>query len=305
MAAGLSFSRTPTPRLQTTPRLPAAGGSGVSVTQPGPYQLPTGNVPTRITTGASGVGTVQANPTPAFTPWSPDYGQAMQQEQLQAAQRANAVAGMLQHNSDNPQSVTGTTHTISSGGVGAASAGLRRAASGTTSGAGGDGGDGALTIGELTNLLNSLRTNEPREPSPASPATISGPAAPTVNMSAAYGKAKDATSRIANAALRGLRDNMTARGLSGSGIEAQNEADILSSVAGTQSQALFDAAAADNERQWDAAKTGYQGAITQRANDMGLSTSGYQGQVAQRGQNMDYSQQLLQNLRGFLPFLRY
>jgi hypothetical protein len=193
-------------------------------------------------------------------------------------------------------------------------------------------GGGQFSLDEIRGLIRDLTpataqhvpppAPSPTVPPPTAPSTIAPPVAAPVDQQMAFAKAKDSSSRIANAALRALRTNMTERGLTGSGIQAQNESDIMSSLAGVQSQALYNAAEKDADRQWDAAKTGYTGAIGQRANDMGLTATGYQGGISQRGQDnslattgytggitqrgqdMDAGQQLLARLQGFLPYLR-
>ena len=127
-------------------------------------------------------------------------------------------------------------------------------------------------------------------PAGTAPATVAPPTVtPSTSAGQAYGQAKDASSRISNKALEALRSQMVSRGIEGSGVEGAGTADILSGAAQQQSGAAYDAAKTDEQRNWDAAQLGYQGAITQRGQDVGLTEAGYQNQYYQQ---MAQSQQL-------------
>jgi hypothetical protein len=189
---------------------------------------------------------------------------------------------------------------------------LYQSRSGGTSGtrvssSGGSGGTGGMTTQELLSLINSFKNDKPAEPvvpSPTAPPRVADPVAPKLDQGAYFARAKDATGQVANKALEALRDEMTTRGVQGSGIEGNLTKDILKGAAQTQAQAAFDAAQQQWAADWDAAKTGYMGQVDQRANDIGLTGTGFGGQVTQRGQTMDYGQQLMRMLPSFLSVLR-
>lgn len=125
------------------------------------------------------------------------------------------------------------------------------------------------------------------------PPTIAAPTAPKATSTGqAFATAKDASSRIANKALDALRSQMVSRGIEGSGVEEQGVADILSGAQQQQSGAAYDAAKTEDERNWDAAQLGYQGAITQRGQDIGLSEAAYSGQIAQQNAMLQQMQAL-------------
>ena len=84
----------------------------------------------------------------------------------------------------------------------------------------------------------------------------------------AFAQAKDIAARQGNKALEALRDQMTKRGISDSGIAASGEAGILGGIAQQASRAAYDTAEQDVGRQWEAAQTGYRGDITQRGQDL-------------------------------------
>lgn len=98
-------------------------------------------------------------------------------------------------------------------------------------------------------------------------------------VEAEFARAKDTSGQIAKSALTGLSDNMSARGMAGSGAQGEEAAKIINHQAG---------GLADLNR--EQAIQGLQ--YTQHAND-----TQYQGDIAQRAQNMGLTQSLLGLLR--------
>lgn len=182
---------------------------------------------------------------------------------------------------------------------------------------GGDGGGGGDTppapgMGkdDIMQILKDLRGDQvPREPTPNAPPRIGAPtpAAQPPSQSLGFARAKDQSGRIGAAALRALKDQMTERGISGSGIEGELTGNVLGDVARQQSDAAFQQQRAAEDQAWQAAQQGYQGDITQRAQDLGLSSAGYSGGITQRGQDMNQNNmtQLAPTILSILSRARY
>lgn len=149
-----------------------------------------------------------------------------------------------------------------------------------------------LTSGAIQSLLDKMNVPTlPREPAPQDEPRVSGPsAAPYQGQTLAFSRAKDASSRIHGKALQALKDQMTSRGISGSGIEADATADMLTEAANYQSGADLAQAIASDERGWEGTKLGYQGDLSQRGQDLGLNTSTTGFGVSQRGQDIGVNQ---------------
>lgn len=149
-----------------------------------------------------------------------------------------------------------------------------------------------LVTGSIQSILDQLRTPTPaREPAPADEPHVSGPnVAPYKGPTLAFSRAKDASSRIHGKALSALKDQMTSRGISGSGLEGQLTGEALTGAASYQSGADLAQALASDERGWDAEKLRYSGDLTQRGQDLGLNTSTTGFGVNQRGQDINVGQ---------------
>ncbi len=146
-----------------------------------------------------------------------------------------------------------------------------------------------IDMNEIMNLVKTLKGEPvPREAAPQPLARVAAPepAADAPSSSLAFARYKDRSGRIGNQALKALRDEMTSRGISGSGIEAGGVSSILGEVARGQGDAEYAQQRAHEDQAWDAKKMGYQGDISQRANDMGLVGTGFSGGITQRGQDM-------------------
>lgn len=108
--------------------------------------------------------------------------------------------------------------------------------------------------------------------------------------SAAFGKAKDQASQTARAALTGLSGELSARGMGGAGYEAGQIGGTLSREANTIGDASRSEAQNRADMMMHAADENYQGAVTQRNQDVNASTSAnnakFSGDIAQRGQSL-------------------
>lgn len=85
---------------------------------------------------------------------------------------------------------------------------------------------------------------------------------------AAYAKAKDQVGQSSRSAIDSLRDVLGATGQLGGGAEAQATRDIVSSAAGDLGQVSRDQAQTGAELAQRTAEMGYQGALTQRGQDI-------------------------------------
>ncbi len=211
-----------------------------------------------------------------------------------ARQRASDTQYMLMANGNNPRTTDGLNMTISNGG----SPGRLSSYGSYDSSYGGSGsGGGSPDTAAIDALIQKYAPSPAPVSMPSAPARVAAPVAPTraANTAKAFANAKNISGRQGQAAIRALHDTMTRRGMSDSGLEAEGEANILGDVANFNSDAAFRSDLADDDRTWDAAKLGFQGALSQRDADMGFAQSGYQGSIAQRAQDLD-RQSLILNL---------
>lgn len=155
-----------------------------------------------------------------------------------------------------------------------------------------DTGGQGLVLGSIQSLLDQMKTPVPaREPAPADELRVGGPnPAAYQGPTLAFSRAKDASSRIHGKALQALKDQMTSRGISGSGIEAQLMQEGLSDAADYQAGADLAQALASDERGWEAEKIRAAGDLTQRGQDIGVNTATTGYGVQQRGQDIGIGQ---------------
>ena len=161
----------------------------------------------------------------------------------------------------------------------------------------------------MSSALERLSQPLPREAAPVLPPRIGNVGVPLSEPpppgaagkpSLAFSRAKDVSGRIGNQAIRALKDQMSSRGMGGSGQEGELTAGILSDVGRYQSEAELRQAMTEEERAFQRAMAEYQGGITQRGQDLGFLGGNYGGNITQRGQ--DYGGrndafQILQSLR--------
>jgi len=181
-------------------------------------------------------------------------------------------------------------------------------------GGGGAGGGGGLTVDQLKDLMATLGvsaggTAGAGAPGPtlSAPARIEMPAAPDTRgaEAAAWARAKDVIGRQTRGALGSLKELQAARGFGPeSGVYAEQEANLLGeglrSLGETSRTQAEDALAAERAR----ASEGFQGAITQRGQDIGVLGAGFSGAITQRGQDLQLQLAELGLLPAFLALLR-
>lgn len=92
-------------------------------------------------------------------------------------------------------------------------------------------------------------------------------------VEAEFARSKDKAGQIAKSAITGLSDSMAGRGLQGSGIEGEEMAKIINGQAGGLSDLNREQAIQGLQYQTHANDMQYQGDITQRAQNMGLTQS--------------------------------
>lgn len=141
-----------------------------------------------------------------------------------------------------------------------------------------------MSQSELENLFAKYNP----QPPVSKPAQVPAPQAPTraAGTAQAFARAKNISGRQGAAAIKSLRDAMSSKNMGDSGMEGELTADILSNMARFNTEAAFNADMADDERTWEAAKLGYQGALGQRAGDMDFD-------LDQRGQDLTRMSQII------------
>lgn len=145
---------------------------------------------------------------------------------------------------------------------------------------------------------------------PAAPERVAAPVAEQVDDSAAFGRARSRIGQGTTASLRSLQDAMTARGISGSGIEGRLMADVYGQGLGALGEASRDAAIEQINRDQQVADMGYQGALTQRGQDLGYLNNTVATRLANANRRDDWTTRLMaarQALQGltFGASLRY
>jgi len=223
---------------------------------------------------------------------------------MNAQKLAYDKAAQLSSNGNNPITTTGTQMEVSS----PPSVGPYASNTGNTGGS----GDKKPTLQELLPIIQQFTGGGiPREPTPTLPPRVPGPTVPRATSaldgyslpqgpSQAFSRAKDVSGRQANLALSALSDYMTSRGMSGSGMEAERGAQILSDASRYNTDAQFQSDLADQQRAWEATQLGYQGDLTQRGQDLGFGSNIYSGGISQRGQDLGVNQN---NLAAILQLL--
>ena len=184
--------------------------------------------------------------------------------QLNNQRTANDVAMQMLGNQDNPRTSTGLEFQVSSPG----------------GGGGGVRSSGGMSIGggvypNVSQLMKQFKSNLPKQVSP--PPRVAPPVVP--DQSSGFAQAKDVSGRLGNKALESLRNMMTQRGISDSGLAGEGEANILGNVARQQADAEYEAGRTNTARQFEANQLGYQGDLSQNA-------MGYQGAIGQRNNDL-------------------
>lgn len=146
------------------------------------------------------------------------------------------------------------------------------------------------SISALNNAITQLQPgDEPKVPSPAVPGAVASPS-PADNAAAtaaAYARSKDAIAQEGAAATKAMQGAMTARGISGTGIEAKGRKDITRASLAQLGQVARDQAMSDVAREDEFSKLGYTGGITQRGQTIQAILAKYNADLAQRGQDIN------------------
>lgn len=126
---------------------------------------------------------------------------------------------------------------------------------------------------------------------------IASVAAPDTSAAtnAAFATAKDQAGAMSRASLTSLNDELGASGMVGSGAQVQGTRDIINTGAGQMGQVSRDLAGKTADQAADFAKMGYQGAITQRGQDIGAQEAA--AQLAEQRQEA-YQRLLTQMMQG-------
>lgn len=230
--------------------------------------------------------TAQQNAARAASQKLLDEAGAAAQRQHEQTMRENALAEQqrLLQNHANPRTTDGARMQVSNAGDVAAQSDFTQRSSGQTSRGGGGVAIGGGVFPDVSQLMNQIQSQLPpvqalqRAPAPQVP-----------QNTGAFARAKDVSGRVGNKAIDALRNSMTQRGISDSGLAAMGEAGILGDIARQQADAEYQEASVNTGRQWDANQLGYQGALRENAMD-------YQGSLSQRNQSL----QALMQLMGYL-----
>lgn len=133
----------------------------------------------------------------------------------------------------------------------------------------------------------------------------SGSAAPQIQMpdmtqsnSAIFAQAKDQVGKSSRASLDSLNGELGAQGMLGGGAQAQATRDVVNNNASELGQVSRDQATTGANMAADFAKTGYQGSITQRGQDIAAQEANARLALEQRQQQYQLLSMALQGLNG-------
>lgn len=204
------------------------------------------------------------------------YRQGVQESETKARRTAEDQLFKLTNTPGSYVETNGSQINANTGGGGGMSASGRASGGGVAIGGG--------VFPDISAQMAQFNQNVPKVQAPAN---VPQPGVPS--SSGAFAHAKDVSGRVGSKALEALRNEMSRRGVSDSGMATAGEANILGNMARGQADAEYQAANTDTARQWEANQLGYQGNLAQ--NEMG-----YQGGIQQRGQDMTAFLNLLRQL---------
>jgi hypothetical protein len=244
--------------------VPSRGGTPVIPGQPGTPYLRSDNAGMSVSSGI--VGWPGQTPEGAHAERMASLQEALLRQQLEAAQHANAVAYM-------------------GGGIPTTRVSGSAAAAG-----GGASVEGAPSISQIRQAMERLQPTPPQEPTLPGRIAAPTPADTSAARGLAYARAKDAIASEHAAATRGLENQLTARGISGTGLEAKGRRELsrasLAALANVAAQQAAEEAALQNRF----AELGYQGNLSQRGQDINAMLNRYNAQLG-----------LLPNPLGYIP----
>lgn len=169
-----------------------------------------------------------------------------------------------------------------------------------------DPGPGIDTNG-IPSLLDQFKPDAvPREPGLVAPPREhgAGPEDRTAAESAAFSRAAERIAAVGRGNLAGLRNQMTRRGISGSGIEGKGITDVQNSTAGQLGEVIRDQAIEGLHRTEAIDDRDFAAGIAQRGQDIGVGSTNFGGNITQRGQDVAQSDWKMNALPSILALLR-
>lgn len=155
---------------------------------------------------------------------------------------------------------------------------------------GGAGSGQAPSIEALASAIRRLQSPLPAQiPAPSVPtSTVPRPTLADTSRAEnlAYGQAKNRIASEFAAANKGLTRSLTARGVSGTGIENRNRRELTRASLGALGQAAAEQAARQAQRADEFTRMGYQGDLSQRAQDINAILARFNALLSQRGQDI-------------------
>lgn len=147
------------------------------------------------------------------------------------------------------------------------------------------------SISAISSAIKQLQPQLPAQITPPTVPTAPVPAPTLADNSKAealaYGQAKDKIGNEFAAASKGLRRNMMQRGISGTGIENQNQRALTQASLGALGSVSAQQAGQQVQRADDFSKLGYTGGIAQRGQDINSLLTRFGTEVGQRGQDVN------------------
>lgn len=146
----------------------------------------------------------------------------------------------------------------------------------------------------------------PREPPMTAPPREvgKGPEDRAAAESAAFARAAERIANIGKGNLTGLRNQMTRRGISSSGMEAKGIADVQNNTAGQLGEVVRDQAIEGLRREQQIDDRDLASNVQQRGQDIGVNSTNYGGGITQRGQDMQQADWKMRALPSVLALMR-
>jgi hypothetical protein len=163
-------------------------------------------------------------------------------------------------------------------------------------GAMGSGGGGSITMPSMGGFAGGTGGSGGVTPGPQIP-QVQAPDMTAAN-NAAYGSAKDKVGNAARGALTSLNDELGAAGMLGSGAQVKGTEDVINQGQQELGETARGQARKQADLSADFAKTGYQGAITQRGQDINSQEANARLALESRQQYMQMLQAAMSGLKG-------
>lgn len=123
----------------------------------------------------------------------------------------------------------------------------------------------------------------------------------TAAESAAFGRSKDRIGKISQQALSALKDQFSATGMSGSGVEADQLRELTQGAAGELGDVVRDQTLDRMRRTDEVDDRNMNFNLTQRGQDISQNAQDYTGRISQRGQDLAAQQAERQAQLSWLP----